>query len=215
MTEGTLTPNTSESNEHYTPGYIVEAARATLGNIDLDPFSCQLANTVVKADAIFSRDGFTLPWYGAIFCNPPGGKVGRESSQALAWRKLMTEHEAGRVHSAIFVCFNLGFLQVSQSQSGPHPLDFPICYPKTRVSYLVDRLPGPTPKQPNRKPTKKQQADYEATGLCEGDSPPGASCVVFVPPVLSGSRALCVARFCEAFEPIGRVVVPEARRAAA
>jgi hypothetical protein len=196
----------SESDEHYTPPAIVEPARRTMGGIDLDPFSCALANTVVNATEFYSGDigaksGFLDPWHGRVFCNPPGGKVGRDSSQAVAWRKMMRES----IDCGIFVCFNLGFLQVSQSGIGPYPLDFPICYPSKRVAYLVDHLPHPTKSQPNRKPSKKQIADFEATGLCEGDSPPGASCIVFVPPK-SGS----VDEFVRQFKPLGRVVVPMA-----
>lgn len=204
--------HSSDSNEHYTPGYIVEAARKAMGSIDLDPFSCALANTVVKASAIYSLEtglgGFSREWSGRVFCNPPGGKIGRESRQALAWSKLMKEHKLGRVEMAVFVCFNLGFLQVSQGGSGPCPLDFPICYPKSRIAYLVDHLPGPTPKQPNRKPTKKQIADFDATGLCEGDSPPGASCIVFVPRESDCGGWTDVGRFRVAYESIGKVVIP-------
>lgn len=199
----------SESNEHYSPPSIVEPARVALGGtIDFDPFSCALANTIVRATSFYSAEqapsGFAAAWHGNVLCNPPGGKLSGESQQVLAWVKLLSEVKIGRVQSAIFVCFNLGFLQVSQGAPPPLPLDYPICYPSSRVAYLVDRLPAPTPKQPKRKPTAKQLADFAATGLCEGDSPPGASCIVYV-----GAE---VERFATAFDPIGHVVVPNGRK---
>ncbi|MBF9666374.1 hypothetical protein IAI38_11610, partial [Streptococcus pseudopneumoniae] len=81
--------------------------------------------------------------------------------------------------------FNLGFLQTSQSSPRglPLPLDFSIAYPSKRIAYLVDRLPGPTHGNPNRKPTARQLADFAATGLCDGDAPTNASCIVLVPPL--------------------------------
>lgn len=213
MIQGTLTPLSSESNEHYSPSLIVEPARATLGGIDLDPFSCRLANTVVRAARHHAltegRDGFMLPWFGRVFCNPPGGKIGRESSQAMAWYKFMMERNE-RVEAGIYVCFNLSFLQTSQGtpRGLPLPLDFPICYPSSRIDYLIDHLPKPTAKDPKRKPTAKQAADFAATGLCEGGSPTNASCIVLVPPRDDIGRRRMEARFVEAYTPLGKVVVP-------
>ncbi len=195
--------HSAASVEHFTPLHIVEAAREAMGGIDLDPFSCELANSVVRASAYYSApemNGFEREWSGRVFCNPPGGKVGKRSSQALAWLKLMNENAAGRVDMAVFICFNLGFLQVVQSYSLMTPLDLPICYPKTRISYLTPRLPA--------KPTKAQAASFEATGLCEGESPPGASCIVFLPRELDMGGLADINRFVKAFSPIGRVVVP-------
>lgn len=201
--------HSSESNEHYSPPCIVEPARLALGGgIDLDPFSCALANTIVRATRWFPGgsgiDGFATHWTGRTFVNPPGGKVGRNSSQELAWRHLVTSPLA---RPAIFVCFNLGFLQVSQGKGFALPLSFPICYPSSRIAYLTDRLPGPTPKQPDRKPSKRQLDDFAATGLCEGDSPPGASCVVFLPECGLSERD-SIERFRRVFASLGHVVVP-------
>ena len=46
----------SESNEWYTPARYVDAARLTLGSIDLDPASCEAANKIVKAKTFYSKD---------------------------------------------------------------------------------------------------------------------------------------------------------------
>lgn len=208
MIQGVLMPLSCASVEHYTPGNIVEAARATMGGIDLDPFSCELANRSVRATEHYSlangRDGFVLPWTGRVFCNPPGGKVGRESSQSVAWVKLMMERAAGRVTAGVYVCFNLGFLQTSQGHGRglALPLDFPICYPASRVDYLVDHLPD------KKKPSAKQVADFETSGLCEGGRPTGASCIVLVPPRDELSRRRMEARFVAEFEAMGKVVIP-------
>lgn len=68
--------HSSASNEHYTPPDVIEAARETLGRIDLDPASSLLANSVVAAMSIYTKDdnGFQRPWHRRVFLNPPGGK---------------------------------------------------------------------------------------------------------------------------------------------
>jgi hypothetical protein len=163
----TAARHSSECNEHYTPNVIVDPARQTLREIDLDPASCDEANERIKAKHIFTRDddGFARPWFGRVFLNPPGGlsddqqrlvkprcretgscglapghaHVGVEASQKKWWFKLAREYAEGRVRAAIFVCFSVELLQNTQvdTPSGvPIPLDFPICFPSRRVSYL-------------------------------------------------------------------------------
>lgn len=63
----------SGNAERYTPSYIIEAAREVMGSIDLDPCSCKIANTVVKAERFFSiqEDGLKQEWSGNIWLNPP------------------------------------------------------------------------------------------------------------------------------------------------
>ncbi len=177
--------HSSESAEHYTPIEIVAPARLVLGGIDLDPFSCELANATVGAVDYYTaeEDGFACPWWGRVFCNPPGGKRGNESLQALAWARLVSEIERGAVSSAIFVCFNLGILQVAQ-RYGVTPLDFPMCYPRSRVAYLAKHVDG----------------NGEAFAR-PGASPPHPSAIV-------GVNVNPVA-FRAAFEaPLGKVVIP-------
>jgi hypothetical protein len=182
--------HSSATVEHYTPSYIVEAARTTLGGFDLDPFSCAKANETVRAEAFFSldggEDGFTWAWNGRVFCNPPGGRGdGNESNQKRAWFKLMAEHKAHHVDAAIFVCFSLELLQTTQVKpAGKLPLHFPTCYPSRRVAYTRE----------------------DGT---KGKSPPHASCLILVPDQLDHAKAVAtIGRFREAFEPIGAVVIP-------
>tara|TARA_Y100000310_G_scaffold98201_2_gene95966 strand:- start:2788 stop:3690 length:903 start_codon:yes stop_codon:yes gene_type:complete len=60
-------------NEWYTPIEYIEAARQTMGAIDLDPASTALANNSIRATKFFTRaqDGLTREWQGRIWMNPP------------------------------------------------------------------------------------------------------------------------------------------------
>jgi hypothetical protein len=88
-----------------TPPRYLEAARAVLGEIDLDPASSEVANQTVKATRYFTRedDGLSRPWHGSVFCNPPYGKSANQSNQGLFAAKLVAEYEAGRVRAAILL----------------------------------------------------------------------------------------------------------------
>lgn len=125
----------SESNEFYTPVEIAHAARQTLGHIDLDPASCEIANTNIQAEHIFTifDGGLSKPWFGRVLCNPPGGKISNNSQQAIWWDKLLTEYQSGRVSAAIFVAFNAEIIRLRQEV-----FDFPVCFPLQRQKFLKE-----------------------------------------------------------------------------
>ena len=195
--------HSSASNEHYSPPLLVEPARATLGGaIALDPFSCAAANATVRAARYLSlekgEDGFAVTWTATTaFVNPPGGAVRGKSQQSRGGFKLAAEHQARRVEAAIFVCFSLELLQVTQISSPatlPLPLDFPICYPASRVAYYRESRTAALPGV--------------GDGLEVGGSPPHASAIVYLPPREPLLARLGTDRFLEAFGPLGRCVVP-------
>lgn len=215
-----IVQHSSASNEHYTPPAIVEACRATLGAIDLDPCSCALAQEVVQAGLWLGADALRVDWDissldvtskhepSRTFLNPPGGLInpatlepakpgtrGAKSSLAVYWCKLWNEWQEGNVSAACFVCFNLEVLRTTQDpELGCSPaLDFPVCYFKERPRYWNAETP------------------VELRGKHGQPSHPGA--VVF----LRSERGSLPEgqgywpselRFRELFSPLGHVVIP-------
>jgi hypothetical protein len=204
--------HSSESVEHYTPIEIVEAARETLGEIDLDPASCTLANEVVRASAFYgpgglAEDGLAEPWLGRVFCNPPGGLVpdayqgcGTRSNAALWWATLAEAWRTGEVEAAIFVGFTLEILRSTQGLDVPQPIDFPLCVPSSRVDFDT----------PNREITKGKRAgeliDPSApVGARVGQGSPGhANVIVFLPFRMNDGTEAGLEEFTTAFDAIGR-----------
>ena len=68
----------SGSPEWWTPAKYIEAVWKVMGQIDLDPASCEAANETVRATKYFGLkdDGLKFPWKGKVFLNPPYGAAG-------------------------------------------------------------------------------------------------------------------------------------------
>ena len=91
------------SNDWYTPAYVIEAARKAMGgNIDLDPASCEEAQTTVQAARFYTEADNALhhTWEASsVWLNPPYSKGGQESLNHWT-EKLMSACEAGHVQQA-------------------------------------------------------------------------------------------------------------------
>ena len=59
--------------EWYTDPLVLSMAREVMGDIDLDPASCAIANEVVRADRFLTKadDAFASHWSGRVWLNPP------------------------------------------------------------------------------------------------------------------------------------------------
>lgn len=146
----------STNVEHPTPKEIVEAARAVLGAIDLDPASSVFMNQGIRATRFIGLpdDGLAVDWNGRVFLNPPGGRAENKwarhyktpSSAGVWWRKLIEEFKEKRVDAAIFVGFTLEILRTTQCKKDdlehalrwPSALEFPLCVPRDRLCFSGD-----------------------------------------------------------------------------
>jgi phage N-6-adenine-methyltransferase len=100
----TAKPPGTGNNEWFTPPEIIAAARAVLGDIDLDAASCEKAQKIVQAADYFTAesDGLAQEWHGRVWLNPP---YSRDLLPAFV-DKLLAELDAGRVTEAIMLVNN-------------------------------------------------------------------------------------------------------------
>lgn len=128
-----LAQHLSQSTTWFTPAEYIEAARAVLGNIELDPASCALANETVQATRYYTEeaDGLRQDWTSAtLWMNPPYGKVNGKSNQEVWSAKLLAEYRTGRVQAAIML------LNAATDCQWFKPLwDFPLCFTDHRIRF--------------------------------------------------------------------------------
>lgn len=117
-------------NEWYTPADIIRLAREVMGDIDLDPASCEEANETVKAARFFTakNDGLKQEWRGRVWLNPP---YSRDLMPAFVM-KLIGEFSAERTTQAVMVSHNntdtRWFQDVARVASA-------VCFPAARIRF--------------------------------------------------------------------------------
>jgi len=122
--------NTGE-NEWYTPIAYVDAARAVMGSIDVDPASSDIANQIVKATKYYTieDDGRSQSWQGNIWMNPPYAQPLISEFCEL----LVQKYKAGEVRQACVLVNNATetvFYQNMLKVCGA------VCFIKGRVKFI-------------------------------------------------------------------------------
>lgn len=117
----------------YPPCY-VEMVRSVLGSITLDPASCEVAQEWIRADTFYtvSDNGLTQRWHGRVFLNPPYGKNGGISNQAVWSGRMVDAWEAGAIEA--------GLLLINSTHGYRWYEDlwtrFPVCLLRERVRFI-------------------------------------------------------------------------------
>ena len=121
----------SGDNEWYTPAEFIEAARAVMSGIDLDPASSKTANKTVKAKRFYaqSNNGLSKKWKGTVWLNPP-------YAQPLIGQfieKLVDEYVDRNVTQAIVLTNNATETKWFQTLLSHATA---VCFPSSRIKFL-------------------------------------------------------------------------------
>ncbi len=135
--------------EWYTPPEYIEAARAVLGAIDLDPASSKIAQGTVKAERFYTAkdDGLAQEWAGRVWLNPPYSTGLVEKFAA----KLCGHVGDGSVPAAVMLVNNAtdtGWFQLAAKSSAA------LCFPAGRIRFLDEK------NQPSGAPLQGQAVLY-------------------------------------------------------
>ena len=133
--KNTHVSNNSGNNEWYTPANIIELARNSMGSIDIDPSSCDIAQSTVKAATYWTKEtnGLDKSWYGNVWMNPP-------YSAALIKQfcaKLNQEYSNGNVKSFITLTNNATETQWFKQL---YEVSSVMCFLTKRVKFLDQEL---------------------------------------------------------------------------
>jgi hypothetical protein len=100
----------SESVEYGTPVKWIEAARAVMGGIDLDPASSVEFNQVVKAETIMTINDNALRrgvvWSGRVWLNPPYRRKQKGETKPIHAQfidRLIEQYEQGHTTQAMLL----------------------------------------------------------------------------------------------------------------
>ena len=133
----------SGEQEWYTPEVYLDAARAVLGAIDLDPASSDIAQQRVKAATYYTKEnsGLDKHWKGRVFLNPPyaAGLI----DQFI--EKIVHHFRAGDVPAAIVLVNNATETRWYNKLAS---VASSICFHAGRIKFLnSDNEPVNTPLQ--------------------------------------------------------------------
>lgn len=118
-------------NEWYTPQEFIEAARAVMGAIDLDPASSMIAQERVKSGRYFTLDddGLAQDWAGRVWLNPPYAQPAIQQFM----EKAVSEFQSGRVSQSIILTHNYTdtrWFHIGVSAASA------ICFTRGRIGFL-------------------------------------------------------------------------------
>lgn len=121
----------SGENEWYSPARFIDAALETMGSIDCDPASSEIANQTVKAGKFFTKDndGLKQEWCGNVWMNPPYAQpLMGQFAEAVT-----SKFESGEIRQACVLVNNATetewFSRMASKASA-------ICFPSSRVKFL-------------------------------------------------------------------------------
>ena len=125
--------NSTEREEWYTPPLYIDAVRAVLGKIDLDPCSCAVANETVRAEEFITREQDALhiswPLVSTLYCNPPysAGVVGKFVE------RILEHYDSGGFKSGIVLINNVSDTKYWQRLARASAL---YCMTDHRISFI-------------------------------------------------------------------------------
>jgi len=140
---GAHVSNNSGENEWHTPPEYIAAARETMGEIDCDPASIEIANRIVKAKKFYTAqdDGLKQKWGKRVWMNPPYAQpLIAEFCEAVTAR-----YESGEIEQACVLVNNATetawFQQMLEGATA-------VCFIRGRIKFLdIGGSPKGTPLQ--------------------------------------------------------------------
>lgn len=118
-----------DGNEWYTPTEYVGLARKLMGEIDVDPATCEWAQARIKATTYYTKEtnGMAHEWHGRVWLNPPYSYPEVEQFTS----ELRRQYENGTTKEAVLLvnnCTDAGWFQDLLRR-------YPVCFTDGRVKF--------------------------------------------------------------------------------